>query len=1190
MADRYDGSINIRTLVDNKGINKGLKQTEKEIDRLTTQFEKQSAKIKQQNAELENLRSKLQAIAKGEKPQELIELEKQLKSVDKETKAVENTNKEIITQYEKAVELAESQRALGFSEEQLAPAVAEADKLAEKLRPVDDELKKIEEKAKIVKDRIKEIKLDPTSSQDFQELTNQIEQGTLGLEAAKDRANELQSELGKLETPFAQTVEAIRIATENVTNEIKTQQGEYETLLRVYAKAEESLDAARASGDNMAQELAQTNMDRAISDIEKIDVKTKLLNYEAEKLQIAFDKVTMDPENYSDMMKLRAETSATTFMLNDAAASSRNLSSEIGNAFDTGKIIPAREEFEEVDKKINETTNITNILNGTFEKMSSGIKKIGSSILKIVGSMKLFNKESKSASNGFEKLLSRIKNLVTAVFVFNLIRKGLRQLQEGLYSALKQNDQFVNSLAQIKGNLLTAFQPIYNAVLPAINALMSALARITAYVAVFTNAVFGKSIKQSQAAAAAMKDQAKATAAAGKAAKNASSSIDELNVVSEDTSGAGAGIEDIDFSAITVPETAWIDEFAQKLKELIPDLDYFYNLGLSVGEKIVEGLQAIPWDAIRAWGVSFIQKFAAFMNGLVDSGVIQQIGTTLAEAINTAVLWLYTWLTSFNWLNLGTAVAEGLNNAISKTNWSLLGATFASKWNALINTLYGFITTFDWAKFGKSIGNAINSWFNNIEWDKVGQVISNGIKGLLTFAGIALQETDWEAIGRDLATILANIDWMGLLSETADLIVDALSSGLDLLDSFINTLLENNTTLGIIAIALLVIVGLITAYNVIVGIASVATTLWSTVSGIASIATTALGAAFTFLTSPIGLIIVAIAAVIAIGILLYKNWDVVKEKILEIWNTIKDFISNKIEEVKEVINTTIALIKMIWDTVWTAISDFFSNLWNNIVDFISERIEFIKNVIKVAIEIIKTTWTNIWTGIKTVVTNIWDSIKNLISTTINTIKSSITTVLNSIKTVWNNIWNGLSDTTKKVFNGIWSAIKNVINSILGGIESMVNGVINGINNMIRALNRISFSIPDWVPGGLGGKSFGFSLSEMGTISIPKLATGGIVDQATIAMIGERGREAVLPLDRNTQWQDAVADKVAQRVNSDETNSLIRETNQLIADLAETIRNSKTSIYIDGREFGSIIESWQRSKGIQTTGGGFINAY
>ena len=67
---------------------------------------------------------------------------------------------------------------------------------------------------------------------------------------------------------------------------------------------------------------------------------------------------------------------------------------------------------------------------------------------------------------------------------------------------------------------------------------------------------------------------------------------------------------------------------------------------------------------------------------------------------------------------------------------------------------------------------------------------------------------------------------------------------------------------------------------------------------------------------------------------------------------------------------------------------------------------------------------------------------------------------------------------------------------------MANGVVNGINTVINALNSLHFDIPDWVPG-LGGKSFGFNIGTLATVSLPRLAKGGIVDGATPLIAGKQ---------------------------------------------------------------------------------------
>lgn len=222
-------------------------------------------------------------------------------------------------------------------------------------------------------------------------------------------------------------------------------------------------------------------------------------------------------------------------------------------------------------------------------------------------------------------------------------------------------------------------------------------------------------------------------------------------------------------------------------------------------------------------------------------------------------------------------------------------------------------------------------------------------------------------------------------------------------------------------------------------------------------------------------------------------------------------------------------IKAFFSGIWEAIKSIVSLVWSAIKTIISTAINVVATVISTVLNTIKTTFSTVWNAIKTTVTTVINAIKTTISTVMATIQTGISTALNSIKTAWSNIWEGMKTTVINIFNGIWNGIKGVINSIIGGIEKMANGVINGINGMIRALNNLSFDVPDWVPG-IGGETFGFNIGTIGNISIPRLAKGGVVDQATLAMIGEAGQEAVVPLENNTGWIDKIAAKIGEIIS------------------------------------------------------------
>jgi phage-related protein len=249
------------------------------------------------------------------------------------------------------------------------------------------------------------------------------------------------------------------------------------------------------------------------------------------------------------------------------------------------------------------------------------------------------------------------------------------------------------------------------------------------------------------------------------------------------------------------------------------------------------------------------------------------------------------------------------------------------------------------------------------------------------------------------------------------------------------------------------------------GVATVATTAWTGICGIASIATTALGAAFTFLTNPITLIVLAIAAVIAIVVLLVKNWDWVKEKCGEVWDWIKD----KFQAFSDWIGSVFA-------TDWTKHFGAFGNVINAFLGVIQTKIDAVKRIFGGVIDFVKGVFTGNWS-------QAWDGIKN-------------------------------------VFGGIWDYIS-------AAPKAALNLVIKSINWAIGKINKaLTFSVPDWdfLPDGIQGKTFGINIPE-----IPQLAKGGVLDQPTLAMVAEAGKEAVVPLENNTEWVDKVGSMVGTAV-------------------------------------------------------------
>lgn len=366
------------------------------------------------------------------------------------------------------------------------------------------------------------------------------------------------------------------------------------------------------------------------------------------------------------------------------------------------------------------------------------------------------------------------------------------------------------------------------------------------------------------------------------------------------------------------------------------------------------------------------------------------------------------------------------------------------------------------------------------------------------------------------------------------------------------------------------------------GIKTFFSAIWDAIKNIVSAVWSAIKA---IISTALGVISSVISAVLnTIKTIFSTIWEAIKTLINTVWNAIKSIISTTINTISTIISTVLNAIKTTFSTIFESIKNTVTTIFNAIKTFITTTINTISTTLSTVLNIIKTTFSTILENIKNTVTTVFNAIKstittiiNAVSTTIstvlNSIKTTFSTILNSIKTTWSNMWESMKTTVINIFNGIWSSIKGVINSIIGGIEKMANGVINGINGMIRALNNLSFDVPDWVPE-IGGKTFGFNISTIGNISIPRLAKGGVVDQATIAMVGEAGQEAVVPLENNTGWMDKVAARIGEIISMN-LRAIIGEM-----DGAEEWQTIHTTVLLDSKTLVEQTDKYRRRKGYQ----------
>lgn len=300
------------------------------------------------------------------------------------------------------------------------------------------------------------------------------------------------------------------------------------------------------------------------------------------------------------------------------------------------------------------------------------------------------------------KFAKRIATIAKKVFIFTMIAKALRAMRSVLLNTINADKQMSASLAQIRGNLLTAFAPIYSFVLPAIRTLLSWLAKLTAVISSVFGAIFGQTASQAQANAKALYQQANATSAAGDAAEKAKrqlSGLDEMNRwESNDSSGGGGGGggSDVpDFSGVSqvkLPDNvqAGLAKIGEALRSIIESLKRIWDS--PVVQFIVKTVLYVAMQRI-AWILSSV--------GLVLEGIADILDGNVWEGIKKVGLGL---------LDLMNPIG-GLQDGF-KSLWEKVASGALSAWEGIKNAF-------------KSVPEWFQSKFRDA-WQKVKDVFSTG--------------------------------------------------------------------------------------------------------------------------------------------------------------------------------------------------------------------------------------------------------------------------------------------------------------------------------------------------------------------------------------------------------------------------------------------------------------------------------
>lgn len=871
---------------------------------------------------------------------------------------------------------------------------------------------------------------------------------------------------------------------------------------------------------------------------------------------------------------------------------------------------------------------------GVFNRMSNSISHgaggIGNGLKNSFGILdkfgNLFSRYSnkvtqgtRSMSMGNNAFLQSMKYLLPSLIVYQLIGGAISKLAGGMMSALKTNDQFSNSLNQIKVNLMTAFYPIYTAILPAINAMMSAIATLTGQLAAFISQLFGTTYQASKKGAEGLYNNVQAMNDTGSSATKAQKKVDKLqrslmgfdeinriglqDKTDDDTDkGQDTKAPGIDFGAATgnYSTPKWMKDMQALLKDFFkPFQDAWKNQGQKVidawkyalgeviglasaigksfmevwtngtGQKFIENLLILLADVLNiigdiakafkeAWnedgrGTALIQTIFNMFNSILE--LLHSIAGAFRDAWNDGT----GEAIAANLLEIFTNIFKAVGNIADqlKKAWDQGGAgkEIFSIILGIINDLLTHINnmakaTADWAKTldFTPLLNGIKKLLESIQplSDNIGAGLEWFYKNvLLPLAGFTIQDlipAFLQALGGAIDFVNGVIEalkpafkffWDSFLKPVAEwtggVIVDVLKGLGDVLSTIGDWLSEHGKGFSDFVITLGTFAGVVGG---IIAVGTAIETFVGFLGGLAAIitgaggVTGAIGSLVAILGGPIT---IAIAAAIAVGVLLYKNWDEIKEAAANLgkwigekwdsikkatgdaWDNVKKATSDKWNEAKKSISDTADSIGTKVSTKWEEIKKGTGDAWDNVKKSTSDKWNDTKKSVHDTADSIGTKISNKWNEIKSGTGNAWDNVKTSVSNAANTAKTNASnawsnmkdkmggyadTIKSNAKGAFDNVASWASDMGKKIGKGLEngvSAVKKgaaaIGNGIAGVIGGAVNGVIDGIN---------------WVLGKVG------SGNRLGHWSVPRYANG---------TDGHPGGPALVNDGSGSQWQE-----------------------------------------------------------------------
>lgn len=433
--------------------------------------------------------------------------------------------------------------------------------------------------------------------------------------------------------------------------------------------------------------------------------------------------------------------------------------------------------------------------NASFKGMGSNksiLDGISSSLSKIKDSLKSISVHAPNMGKMFKTILKYGFGIRSIYVLFRRLRKavvesfGELQNSGAFFETTRANvEALKSSLSTLKFQFGAAFEPIFNAVAPALETLVNHLITVMNVISAFMAKLTGKST-YSKVSATFGKVESGA-GGAGKAVKELNKQLqgfDELNNLTGNNpggggGGGGGGADEGGATYVEESVDSVLGDFGKTLADKIREGDW-YGVGEVISNKLSDVMESIPWNDIFNKARDFGTKLANFLNGLINPRLFENIGTTIGNSINTGLIFFDSWGKGMDWVNVGVSLAAGFD-AFVHSGWiGQLGETLHTWIAGGLTAATTFFETADFEELGKQIAEFIG----NLDIPDLASKLYNLAKSILSALGDAIRGfwDNADITGKfimAIAFLLGGLIFTNKLNKSANNILSALGLGME---------------------------------------------------------------------------------------------------------------------------------------------------------------------------------------------------------------------------------------------------------------------------------------------------------------------------------------------------------------------------------------------------------------------------